>query len=308
MRRAKRPEEARQESNMTRIWGSYLVSGAIAAALVLICRPAAAEPRQQIKITVSLLGGSPAPRSTGVQFLDSTGAVGDCRSRKDGKFVCDTNGAVPPLLLRGGSLFGYSPFQTGKAAINGISDLGLTQIYQSWNTSPSEQWVPSTPPIQIPQAVLYSSNALLDRTFLQPLIAYKIKSPLTYDFFSNKYKFKAGLGKLLDSLSYSGIGTATEGVDTTLPGGISFDATMSAMPTIQGTLSRWTVQASGGISYQSAYAKFPESPDLPLVFKGVQNFYGGFLDVLKHEKSLLDASNLNIYSPLFFSNGNDATT
>jgi hypothetical protein len=294
---------------MNGYWGSKLAFAAMAVAVMLICRTAAAAPRaQQIKITVSLLQGTPAPSSLGVQFLDAGGTLGDCSSRKAGTFTCDTTGATAPLLLKGGTLYGYSTSLTGNAAINGITDLGVNQIFQAWNTSPNEQWVPSTPPIQIPQPVLYSGNALLDRTFLQPLIDYKIKSPLTYDFFSSKYKFKSGLGKLLDNLSYSGIGTATEGVDTTLPGGISFGATMSAMSSVQGTLSRWTVQASGGISYQSAYAKFPVSPDAPAVFKGVQNFYNGFLGILKHEKSLLDASNLTIYSSLFFNNGNDATT
>jgi hypothetical protein len=59
--------------------GTYLVSGAIAAALVLICRPAAAVPGQQIKIEVTLLEGSPAPSDTGVQFLAGCGKTNDER-------------------------------------------------------------------------------------------------------------------------------------------------------------------------------------------------------------------------------------
>jgi hypothetical protein len=124
---------------------------------------------------------------------------------------------------------------TRKAVINGITDLDINQIDQSWNTIPTEQWISSRPPIQISQPMLLSANALPDHTFLERLIYYKIKSRLTYDFFSSKYRVKSDLRKLLADFSHRGVGTATESVDNMLRGGISFSATIFAMLAVMGT-------------------------------------------------------------------------
>lgn len=200
------------------------------------------------------------------------------------------------------------PASSGLANVNGLTDYAINNIYQAWNTSPSAQWSPGMPPLVITPAVLNSASVLLDVQFQQPMLAFQVKSPLTFDFFGSKFNSKSGLGKLLPQLSYTGVGTANEIIQMTLPGEAGFTASGTAVPSHLGTVGSWTVQAPRGTTYQSAYAMYPSSPDAPAVYQGVNNFLKNFMATLKHEGKLLDADNLNIYAPGFFNNGNNAMT
>jgi hypothetical protein len=288
-------------------WGLGLAA-AIAIATTLVWWPWPAEAGDKLTVTVALPNGSPAPSGTSVQFLDSKGKAGTCSFLKLGTFNCITTGAASSsLLLVGGTQFGYAESLTGTANINGFTNFGVNQIYQAWSTSPAAQWSSPTP-LQITQPMLNSANGLMDRTFLQPLTDYKITPALTYNYFTAKYNFTSGLGKLLPQLTYLGADTAAETIQTTLPGGINFSATATAITPTFGSVSRWTVQAGDASTYQSAYAIYPASSDAPAVMLGVNQFLKHFLATLHHEGALLDSTNLNIYSPSFFENGNDATT
>lgn len=287
--------------------GDLFIAGAISLLAALTCRPAPALA-DKLAVQVMIRAGIVAPSDTFVAYLDFKGALGTCTSSKPGSFSCDTTSATPPLLLKGGSLFGYSTSTTGTANINGITDFGVNNIYQALNTSADAQWSPGTSPMVITPVMLNSGNALLDRVFLQPLTAYKIKSPLTYNFFTTKFNTKSGFGKLLPQLTYTGVGTATESIQTTLPDGTAFTGSGTAIPSHLGTVGSWTVQSPHGTTYQSAYAMYPSSPNAEPVYQGISTFLKNFLATLKHEGSLLDADNLNIYAPGFLKNGNDAMT
>ncbi len=92
-----------------------------------------------------------------------------------------------------------------------------------------------------------------------------------------------------------------------MPGGITFSDSATAIPSVMGTISRWSVQATGGTTYQSAYAMYPASPDAPAVTLGINKFLSRYLATLHHEGSLLDSINLvKFYVPYtsFLDNGN----
>lgn len=290
---------------MNRVSWNLGLAAAIAVATTVLWQPSPADAGDKLTLTVALPDGSPAPSGTDVEFQDSAGKSGTCGFVKPGMFNCITTGAAPSsLLLMGGTLFGYSESLTGTANINGFTDFGVNQIYQAWDTSPGAQWS-SPSPLQITEPMLNSANAFMDRTFLLPLSDYAIKPNLTYNFFTSKYNFTSGLGKLLPQLTYGGVDTAAETIQTNLPGGINFSATATAMPTTVGTASRWTVQAGGASTYQSTYAIYPASPDAPAVMFGVNNFLTHELATLRHEGALLDSTDLlKYYSPAFLDNGN----
>lgn len=285
-----------------------LSSAAALVAIVLaglIWTPLPAAAGNKLTLTVALPDGTPAPSNTDVEFLDSAGVPGTCPFIKPGTFSCNTSTvSSPSLLLKGGSLFGYTLSSNGRANVNGFTDFGVNQVFQAWGTSAEAQWSLAMP-LQITLPMLNSANAMMDRTFEFPLTEFKIKPTLTYEFFNAKYNFTSGLGKLLPLLNYGGAGTATEGIQATLPGGITFNATAKALPMAKGTISRWTVQSgAGATTYQSNYAMYPGDLDAPGLILGVNKFLGRYLKTLHHEGSLLDSVNLlPFYSSSFLENG-----
>jgi hypothetical protein len=261
-----------------------------------------------LTVDVAQVDGTAAISSAQVEYLDLGGKLGDCVFKKLGKFLCDTKGAMAPLLLKGGTLYGYSETLTGFANVNGLTDFGVNQIYQSWSTSPGLQWASPTP-LRITTPMLNSANGLMDKTFLLPLTDFKIKPTLTYNFFSTKYNFTSGLGKLLPLLNYNGAGTATEAIGAALPGGVTFSAMAKANIVTRGTITNWTVSnGSGATTYQSAYGMYPAAPEAPAVYLGISKFLKRELATLHHEGALLDSFNLaRFYSSSFLENGDEQT-
>lgn len=285
--------------------------GLLIAAIALLAMTAyepASAMGGNLTVQAELPNGALAPSNTPAAILDATGALGSCPSKKPGLFSCDTSNKKAPFLVMVGSLFSWAPNPTGLNNVNLLTDNRINTIYQSWNTNALAQWSPGTPPLIIPQALLSSTNTQLNIEWQQVFLADGIKSPLTFDLWGSKFNSKAGLGKLLKELSSTGGGTAQQTIQTTF-GNTSFSATTTAFPMISGTLDAWTTEAPRGTTYRSSYAMNPQSPDLALVFSGVQNAQKTEMGILKHERSLLDAPNLlPIFSQDYFQNGKDVTT
>ena len=293
------------------VWALIAFAGAMS-----ISSPASAKGTT-LDIQVMDVSGT-VTSATVVEALDTTGKVMTCELLKlapgsdSGSFKCDTTGGVPPFLLMeqppisSPPLYGISETGIGTANINAITGIGTEQTFLALGTSAALQWS-STSPIAITAPMLGSSLGLLDRTFEQPMVAYKFtpQVALTYNYYENKPT--PGLINLLKQSALIGIGgTATETAQIALPGSIDFSASITPLPSASGSSSRWTVQASTGISYFSAFGIYPIASNAPAVYTAVGEYYTNFLGLLKHEKSKLDAGNLDIYSPAYFSDGNDA--
>ncbi len=256
----------------TRPW-SFGLAAAIALT-VLVWMLSLAVAGDKLTVTVTF----PAPSGTDVEFIDGSGKPGSCPFVKLGIFSCNTSGASTPyLLLNSGPMFGYALSLKGTANINGLTDFGVNQIYQAWSTTPEAQWASPTPPLQTTQPMLNSANAMMDRTFELPLTELRIKPTLTYDFFKTKYNSPAAWAKCCRCSSTPEFG-ATEGVQATLPGWITYSATAEAITSTMGTISRWTVDSgAGATTYQSEYAMYPGNPDAPGLFTGINKFLGRYL-------------------------------
>jgi len=257
---------------------------------------------------------------TVVQLLDTTGKGGICDLVKlvpgsdSGSYKCTTTGLVPPLLLMmqpsnsNPPLYGVSETGLGTANINPITDFGIEELYLGLGTSASLQWS-SVSPLPITPPIFGSSLGLLDRTFAQPMVAYKFSPQvaLTYDYYETKPT--KGFLQMLQQFTFDGIGgTSTDTAQITLPGSVNFSASITPLPSVSGSSSHWTVQASTGKSYFYEFASYPIVSDAPSIYSAVGGYYTNFFNILKHEGAKLDAPNLlSIYSPSYFNDGNNAS-
>jgi hypothetical protein len=292
--------------------GRLLVTAliAFAAGSLSISSPAAAKGQS---LTVEVIDPSQAITNSTVQFVDTTGASGTCNLFKlrlgGGDFKCDTTNRVPPLLLLdqiagAGGLYSISETGIGTAIIDPITNIGIQEIYLGLGTSADLQWA-STSPLPLTPPMLGSSVGLLDRTFAKPMVAYNfpVQTALTYDFYTTKPT--SSFVRLMEHFDFTLATNAN--VQITLPGSIDYSATITPLPSVFGSSSRWSVEASTGTSYFSAFAIYPNASNASSVYTGVGEYYTGLFGILKHEGSKLNANNLSsIYSPSYFNDGNNS--
>jgi hypothetical protein len=195
---------------------------------------------------------------------------------------------------------------TGVANVDPITDLIINQIYQAQGTNPAAQFASLTP-LQITPAQLASATALVNVTFQQPFVDFKLKPG--FDFFTTKYNFTSSYDKFLTKTTFGGFGTDTNTAQLTF-GGVSYNANIWAQPPFNGSLSWWGTQTPKGDANSSYYAMYPAGTGAQSSYDGVGKFFNKYLATLKHEGKLLDATNLLPFYPVtgYWNDGKDAFT
>jgi hypothetical protein len=274
----------------------------IAAALLLSALPADAGP--------SLIGvattetGQPLTAHS-IEILDFSGHTTEIILTKPGVYKADTTNLPKPLLIKGGNLFSYSVDGVGVANINGFTDLVVNQIYETQGTSAALQFASLTP-LAITPVQLQVTSSLVKDSLQQPFLDFKIKPSL--DFFTPKFGFNSGFGKLLDHSTFSGISTATESVQLNLTSGANWNASFHAMS--GGAWTQWMTTAGGATSGSLDYTKVPTTANAGRDYGNVGNFLKTqWFPTFKHEGKLLDSTNvLPLLDTNYLSNGFDRNT
>ena len=164
----------------------------IAAALLLSALPADAGPSVLVGVATTETGQPLTAHS--IELVDFSGHTKDIILTKPGVYKADTSDLSKPLLIKGGNLFSYSVDGVGVANIDGFTDLVVNQIYETQGTSAALQFASLTP-LAITPVQLQVTSSLVRNSLQQPFSDFKIKTNV--DFFTPKFGFNSGFGKLL---------------------------------------------------------------------------------------------------------------
>jgi len=293
--------------------GVYGLFGAITAAAVALCGPALADrPTKQVLISGVVLTdtGRPIAAHSTIDLVDSTGSAWTAMTTAPGVYKSATTGKVAPILIMAGDICGYSATGSGVANVTPLTDAVLNQIYQSLGTSCTTVFGAPTE-LKLAPIQFQTELSLFKDVFQHPYAFYKI--PTTFNPFTTKFSYKGAFGKFFGETTFTGFGTSTQTVSSTL-GPLNWTTTLTADPTNQWSNALWQVQlgATGPYSASYGYTVIPTDPNAGATYAGVNNFYTTtFLPVLKHEGKLLDWINLLSPKPFYdtnFLNGGKGAT
>jgi hypothetical protein len=275
----------------------------IAAALLLSALPADAGPSELVGVATTETGQPLTAHS--IEIVDFSGHTTDIILNKPGVYKADTTNLPKPLLLKGGNLFSYSVDGVGVANIDGFTDLVVNQIYETQGTSAALQFASLTP-LAITPVQLQVTSSLVRNSLQQPFSDFNIKANV--DFFTPKFGFNSGFGKLLDHSTFSGIGTAIESVQLNLRSGANWNASFHAMS--GGTWTQWMTTGGGATSGSFDYTKVPTATTTNRDYINVGTFLKTqWFPTFKHEGKLLDSTNvLPLLDTNYLNSGFDRNT
>jgi hypothetical protein len=216
--------------------------------------------------------GQPITDASLMSIADSAGVTRMLAKLSPGVFKADTTGLIPPILIKGDNFFGVSLTGRGSANANGITDLGVNQIYQAQNTNALAQFGLMTPLLITPLQVRVESS-LINSVYGLAYTDFKIKP--NFDLFAGKFKLgKPGFGALLDQSTFTGFGTPIENVTTTLSHS-TLAGTFTADNSVHWPWANWTQTASSSwlvFSGSLDYTLIPTLPGAALAYNSVNSF------------------------------------
>jgi hypothetical protein len=265
--------------------------------------PAGAVPTTTISGFVSTDTGQPALTHTMIELLPSTGAVFHVLTTAPGVYKADTTGMTPPILIKANDIFGYSLTASGTANVTTETDAVLNQIYQAGFGTNAATLFGLGSPINLTPVQFQTELSLFKDVFQPSYTFYKI-SP-TFNPFTTKFSYTGGYKSFLADLTYSGIGTSSQTISSTL-GTLDWTAHLNADFGNKWSNAQWWVQtggSSGPYSGSYGYTVIPTDPNAGVTYAGINTFYKAtFLPTLKHEGKLLDYFNLFAPKPFYDTN------
>jgi hypothetical protein len=281
----------------------------VVVAMVLARSSNAAAGPSSLVVTAASPIGQAVNDATLMEVADSAGVTRMLAKLSPGVFKADTTGLQPPILIKGDNLFSVSLTGKGTANVNGITDLGVNQIYQAQNTNALAQFGSLTP-IKITPLQLRVESSLINNVYGLTYADFKIKPNL--DLFTTKFTLgKPGLGALLTKSTFNGFGTPIENVTATLSNS-TLAGTFTADNSVHWSWANWTQTAlsSSSVSGSFDYTLIPTVPGVATAYNSVNSFLQGpYLKKLKFEGKLLDSINLiPFYAPSYLNDGKDVPT
>lgn len=283
----------------------------IVAAMLLApsSKAAAVTVMSSLIVTAADPVGNPISNTSLLEIADAAGTTRKLTMLSPGVFKADTTGLQDPIFIKADNFFSVSLTGKGTANVNGVTDEVLNGIYQAQGTNAAAQFgLPN--PLLITPLQLRVESSLTNNFYRSAYADFKIKP--TFDLFATKFKFgKPGYGALLNQSTFTGYGTPTEDVTTTLSKS-TLAGTFTVDTGAHWSWVNWTNAASSppSVSGSLDYTVIPTLPGAALAYHSVNSFLQtSYLKTLNHEGKLLDATNLlPLYAPSYLNDGKDSFT